>query len=106
MAWRSAPTHFAGDQTDMWIVSSNDMGVNWEYETVIHINTDIREPRFFSMNGELQFSYFEAGDNPVAFEPERLWRIWKSDTGWSEPEPFLDEEVEVEEGKEEGEGEG
>ena len=55
MAWRSSPTHFAGTQTDMWIVSSIDMGDTWSYETMIHLETDVREPRFFSINGELQF---------------------------------------------------
>ena len=93
MAWRSSPTHFAGTQTDMWIVSSIDRGDTWSYETMIHLETDVREPRFFSINGELQFSFFEAGNNPIAFEPIRLWRMWKTDDGWSEPETFLNQET-------------
>jgi hypothetical protein len=93
MAWRSSPTHFAGENTDMWIVSSTDMGENWEFETKIHLETDVREPRFFSMNGVLQFSYFEAGSNPLAFEPIRLWRMWHSSDGWSAPESFLPEKT-------------
>ncbi len=93
MAWRSSPTHFAGTQTDMWILSSDDMGDTWSFETTIHMETDVREPRFFAMNGELQFSYFEAGNNPIAFEPIRWWRIWKTENGWSEPETFLEKET-------------
>ncbi len=93
VAWRSAPTHFAGEETSMWIISSKDDGLTWDFEHQIAIETDIREPRFLSMNGELQFSYFEAGSNPAAFEPKRLWRIWKQDDSWTAPEPFLSEEV-------------
>ncbi len=90
-AWRSAPTHFASEETIMWIVSSENDGLSWELEHEIALGSDLREPRFLSLNGELQFSFFEAGTNPAAFEPKQLWRIWKTDAGWSEPEPFGDD---------------
>jgi hypothetical protein len=89
MAWRSSPTHFAGEDTVMWVVSSGDEGQTWDFEHRIEMDADVREPRFLSMNDELQLSYFEAGTNPLAFEPLQLWRIWKADVGWSEPEAFL-----------------
>ena len=91
-AWRSAPTHFASDETKMWIVSSANDGQTWDFELELDFGTDLREPRFVSHGGQLHFSFFEAGDNPAAFEPERLWQLWKTADGWSDPEPFLNEE--------------
>ena len=92
LAWRSAPTHFASADTIMYIMSSRDMGKSWKFEHEIALGTDVREPRFLSFQGRLQFAYFEAGDNPGAFEPKHLWRIFRTESGWSTPEVFLDEE--------------
>ncbi|MBM74478.1 MAG: hypothetical protein CMK59_03685 [Proteobacteria bacterium] len=91
-AWRSAPTHFASEETKIWIISSSDDGASWDFELELDFNTDLREPRFVSHSGKLHFSFFEAGDNPAAFEPKHLWQLWKTTDGWSDPEPFLDEE--------------
>lgn len=88
LAWRSSPTHFASEESHMWIISSGNMGVDWKYETEIEVGADLREPRFLSMDGRLQLSFFEAGTNPMAFEPKQLWRTWKTNTGWSEIESF------------------
>ena len=76
----------------MWIISSADDGQTWNFELELDFNTDLREPRFVTHQGELHFSFFEAGDNPAAFEPKHLWQLWKTEDGWSEPEPFLNEE--------------
>ena len=92
MAWRTAPTHFASEKTIMYIISSDNLGETWEYEHQIVLSTDVREPRFLSFKGTLQFSFFEAGDNPSAFEPKNLWRIFLREDGWSTPEKFLNEE--------------
>ena len=91
IAWRSSPTHFAGDETTMWIMSSADQGATWEYETHIAMDADVREPRFVSSEDMLQFSYFEAGTNPAAFEPKQLWRIFRQAGQWSSPEVFGEE---------------
>ncbi|MGC6508539.1 MAG: hypothetical protein ACON4U_09000 [Myxococcota bacterium] len=93
MAWRSAPTHFASSDSVMWVASSNDMGKTWQFEAEYTVNADLREPRFLSMNNRLQLSFFEAGDNPAAFEPKQLWRVWKNSDDWSELEPFGEPEM-------------
>ena len=51
MAWRQAETHFASPDVKMQVVSSEDEGVTWAYETTIAIGTDVREPRFVSIEG-------------------------------------------------------
>jgi hypothetical protein len=92
MAWRSAPTHFASSQTVMWIMSSSDMGETWDFETKIHIGSDMREPRFLSLNNTLQLFFFEGGTDPLAFEPKAFWRCAQKKTGqWHEPEIFIRE---------------
>lgn len=80
-AWRTAETHFASVNAEMYIVSSADLGQTWEFETIIDLDRDIREPGFLSFNGRLMFSFFEAGTNPVAFEPRRKWRLWWNEVG-------------------------
>lgn len=90
MAWRSAPTHFASAETRMFVVSSEDMGVTWSKELTIMVEKDMREPYFLSINGTLLFYYFEAGTNPIAFEPSRLQRrlYLGQDRGWSSAEAW------------------
>ena len=51
-------------------------GCTWDHELTITAGTDLREPFFLQMDGgPLRFFYFEAGANPVEFEPGRLLRI-------------------------------
>lgn len=75
LAWRTAETHFASENALMHIISSPDDGQTWEWEWTIAMRADVREPNFLAMNGELHFTFFEAGTNPVAFEPSKYWRI-------------------------------
>lgn len=92
MAWRSAPYHFASSDTIMYLVSSLDGGTTWDYEGEVALNNDLREPRFISINDSLQLIFFEAGDNPVAFEPQRIWRTFRNSLGdWSPLEILIDE---------------
>lgn len=89
LAWRSSPTHFAGEDTEMWVISSADMGNTWSFEHHIALEADVREPRFLVWNGELQLIMFEAGTNPLAFEPLHMWRTFRNDDGsWQEEEIF------------------
>lgn len=74
LAWRSAPTHFAGTETRLYVVSSADEGATWEFEHEVFLGTDMREPRLLSFRGELQLFFFQAGTNPTAFEPMRILR--------------------------------
>ncbi len=92
LAWRTAPTHFASDRTELLVVSSTDGGERWTLEQRVHMGTDMREPRFLSFQGRLQLLFFEAGSNLVAFEPIRMWRTVRgADGSWAAPEPITDD---------------
>ena len=67
-AFRTAPTHFAGTETVMWVVSSPDLE-NWRLEGKVAIGTDVREPQLVSVGGVLRFYYVELGSRPTEFEP-------------------------------------
>lgn len=66
---RTSKTHFASEATRTYILSSSD-GVHWNLELELGVNADIREPLFAVINNKLHFYYFEAGTNPLAFEPQ------------------------------------
>ena len=59
----------------MYLVSSQDLGQTWTLEKTLEIERDMREPYFLEVNGTLFFYYFEAGTNPIKFEPGFLQRI-------------------------------
>jgi hypothetical protein len=92
MAWRSAPYHFASTETKMYIVSSVDSGQNWDFEDLIELQSDMREPRFLSIGDSLQLIFFQAGTDPLAFEPQRIWRTKRRAFGdWTKTAIMLDE---------------
>ena len=89
LAWRTAPLHFAGHQTRLHLVSSPDMGESWDWEATIYLGTDLREPMFLSINNTLYFSFFQAGTNPVDFEPLGLYRMENLAVGvWTGPDKY------------------
>lgn len=89
LAWRTAPLHFAGHQTRLQLVSSPDMGGSWDWEASLYLGTDLREPMFLSINDTLYFSFFQAGTNPVDFEPLGLYRMENLAVGvWTGPEKY------------------
>jgi hypothetical protein len=91
MGFRTGPNHFASEETQMMVVSSLDGGVSWQHELKIELDSDAREPRFLSMNGSLQLIFFEAGTNPIAFEPMRMWRTFRQGSArFSELELMVD----------------
>ncbi|UCD85448.1 MAG: exo-alpha-sialidase, partial [Deltaproteobacteria bacterium] len=91
MAWRTAPEHFASDQVYMLVVSSLDGGKTWEFEHLIDLDTDLREPRFLSYGGKLQLIFFQAGTIALSFEPITMWRTVRRAPGdWSEIEVLVD----------------
>ena len=59
----------------MYLVSSQDLGQTWTLEKTLEIERDMREPYFLEVDGTLFFYYFEAGTNPIKFEPGFLQRI-------------------------------
>lgn len=81
LAWRTAPTHFAGPDTELHVVSSETGGAPWTFEATFAMGTDLREPAFLVVNGTISLSFFEAGDDPFAFEPQATWRAERCGTG-------------------------
>jgi hypothetical protein len=68
LAWRTAPDHYAGTETQIHVVSSEDE-VTWTFEASFAIGTDLREPRFLSLNGSLFLYVSVLGADRIAFEP-------------------------------------
>jgi len=91
LAWRTAPHHFAGPDTHMYVMSSADNGATWQFEHDIFLGTDMREPRLLDFAGYLQLMFFEAGSDAGRFEPMKLWRTRRLGPGqWSELELLTD----------------
>jgi hypothetical protein len=87
VAWRTGPTHFADAEVQMPVMRSDDGGTSWVLETVVDLDSDLREPRLVSFNGVLQLIFFEAGVFAFTFDPQHVWRTVRgADGGWSEPE--------------------
>lgn len=74
LAWRTNETHFASANARLLVVSSTDLGRTFEMEHEVAIGADVREPSLLSLGGRLILHYFEAGTNPVAFEPKHVWQ--------------------------------
>ena len=95
LAWRTGPTHFADAAVQMPVMRSDDDGATWVLETVVDLDSDLREPRLVSFNGVLQLIFFEAGVFAFTFDPQHVWRTVRGDDGsWSNPE-ILFEAAEV-----------
>jgi hypothetical protein len=69
LAWRTAPSHFAGAQTVIQVVSSTDEA-HWRFETSFATGSDLREPRFLSLGSRLFLYLSRLGSDPFAFEPQ------------------------------------
>jgi hypothetical protein len=68
-AFRTAPNHFAAEETVLYVVSTTDEKT-WTFETSFALGTDLREPRFLVV-GDRLFLYFAVlGSNLLAFEPQ------------------------------------
>ncbi len=91
LGFRTAPSHFASTETRLYIVSSTDE-VTWQYEHVIHMSTDLREPRFLAVGGKLHFYFAVLGDNTLDFNPGEMRHTVRGDDGkWSAHEKlYLD----------------
>ena len=84
LAFRTAPEHFASDRTVLHVVSSTDQE-NWKHEVSFSQSTDLREPRFLSLDDELFLYFAVLGDNPLAFEPQGSRVTVLTDGEWTEP---------------------
>lgn len=86
LGFRTAPDHFAGRKTMLYIVSSADEGETWDYEAEVFMGTDMREPRFLALDDRLMFYFFQAGTNRFAFEPQFMFAMHRNGPGdWTEP---------------------
>ena len=91
MGFRTAPTHFAGAETQMYIVSTEvaSFPENWVVEALIYREQDLREPFLVVQNGILYFYFFELGTNPISFDPNKLLRMSRiSFANWTSPEEW------------------
>jgi hypothetical protein len=87
LAWRTAPSHFAGRQTSVNVVSSEDEE-HWRFETRFSPGFDLREPRWLSHNDRLILYVARLGSDPFAFEPQGLsMSEHRADAAWSTLEP-------------------
>jgi len=81
LAWRTAPSHFASEDTQLHVVSSATGAAPWTLEATFAFGTDLREPAFLLYDGVLSLSFFEAGSDPFAFEPKAVWRAERCGPG-------------------------
>lgn len=88
LAFRTAPNHFAGPDTRLHVVRSVDEQ-QWTHEATFFQATDLREPRLFSLGGQLHLLYAELGKEDADFAPKGSWHASRDATGkWSQPSPF------------------
>jgi hypothetical protein len=85
MAYRTAPTHFASEETRLVVVSSSDRKA-WDLELSFGLEkSDLREPRFLVFQGKLFLYFFRGGSNPLNFEPQSIYVRERDATGaWGE----------------------
>jgi hypothetical protein len=71
LAWRTAPSHFAGSKTILQVVSSTDER-HWRFEGRFTTGADLREPRFLELGDRLLLYVARLGSDPFDFEPQGL----------------------------------
>lgn len=86
LAFRTGPSHFASDAVQLIVLSSGDEGATWSVELTVDMDTDLREPRFLSLEDRLVLHYAVLGTNPLDFEPEGTMRVVKEDGAWQPAE--------------------
>ncbi len=90
LAFRTAPTHFASSETELYVLRESASG--WAFETAVRMETDLREPRFLSWNGELLLYFAVLGANPADFEPQgSMLTVRSADGAWSAPASMFDD---------------
>lgn len=85
LAVRNSRTHFASKHTRLIVLSSDDL-VDWSTETVVDLDSDIREPRFIAWNDSLYLYFFQAGTKMLRFQPRFMQFVVRGPDGaWSRP---------------------
>lgn len=88
LAWRTAPSHFASDQAEMHVVSSEDE-VTWRWEGTFSLGRDLREPQLVPADDGLWLYMAKLGTNTLDFEPGGVVRAKYIAAGdWTEPADF------------------
>jgi len=86
LAFRNAPNHFASKKAKIYVISSTDLK-KWTFEQAIHLNNDLREPRFAVYKDTLWLYFFEGGKKFWKFEPKHLYVTYQKTVGeWSDKE--------------------
>jgi len=89
LAFRTSETHFASRRSRIYVLSSLDVGRTWSFEAEVAMGSDVREPCFLSLGGRLTFHWFEAGADPIGFEPKSMWRmVYESPGKWGPREAW------------------
>jgi hypothetical protein len=84
LAFRTAPTHFASKKVWLYVVSSTDLQ-NWEFEKGINLNSDVREPRWYTYHDTLFLMFFQGGQDLFHFEPKCIYSAFTTgNKAWSE----------------------
>ncbi len=84
-AFRTAPSHFASEDTHIYVLRSDD-GTTWSHEATFFLGTDLREPRFLETDQGLRLHFARLGTSSVAFEPGgTLISDRGADGEWSDP---------------------
>ncbi|XXX82605.1 hypothetical protein WMF30_28020 [Sorangium sp. So ce134] len=91
LAFRTAPSHFASEETELYVVSSADQE-RWTLETRIALGTDVREPRLLSTGGALVLYFAVLGKDATRFEPQGTMRaVYEGPGRFSEPSWWEDQ---------------
>lgn len=90
MGFRTAPHHFAGTETRIVVLRSEDRKT-WTHEQTFKVgDCDMREPRFLVFQDKLFFYFFKGGSNPLDFEPDHIYATERLNDGrWADPKPIF-----------------
>ena len=67
--------------TRIIVFRSDDDGMTWSTETVVDRGRDLRDPRLLALGGDVFLYYFEAGTNPLTFQPGRVFGARREASG-------------------------
>jgi len=84
LAYRVAPSHFPSRFAYIQIVSADEPEV-WQPERRITHHQDLRDPQFLIFGDDLYLFYMSHGSSPLRHEPDRIYYVRKTPTGWSVP---------------------
>lgn len=88
---RTAPSHFASKKALMHVLSTTNF-TDWQLERTIDLDSDLREPRFYTSHqaDTLFFFFFNGGTNRFKFEPNGIYQMHLTAGAWAEPTELTD----------------